>query len=52
MDKLENYKICVICDTKYITYKKYKDCDKICPRCRKYKPLEVINQNERMEKSL
>jgi len=46
MQPLEDYKLCIICDTKYIVHIKYKDCNKICPRCRKYKPLKVINQHE------
>lgn len=56
MQPLRNYKLCIICDTKYITHIKYKNCDKICPRCRKRNPVTVIdqrgNKNARMEKPL
>ncbi len=46
MEALEKYSLCIVCDSKYITYEKYLNDDKICPKCRKKDPVTMFDQTE------
>ena len=44
MDDINKYKHCIKCGCSFLTYEKYEDDDKLCPKCRKNNPITVINQ--------